>query len=126
MLGVFGWLFFGLFVSLGFVSLVLVLSGYFFLLEVRGYLINHHFKVAWVICIQIQKAASSTDNIWVCVISNPTPEQPQHMSAGGEAATRAASVPPRAADFGTPLPLVSCVSPHELQDHKPEASASNI
>lgn len=28
-----------------------------FLLQVRGYLINHHFKVARVICIQIRGAA---------------------------------------------------------------------
>ena len=53
------------------------------LLEVRGYLINHHFKVAWVICIQISKAARSTDNIRVRVISNPAHEEPQPPSAGG-------------------------------------------
>lgn len=53
----------------------------FSLLEVRGYLINHHFKVAWVICIQIYKAARSTDSIQVCVISNPAHEEPQRPSA---------------------------------------------
>lgn len=67
---------------IGFYSLFY--CGFFFLLEVTRYLINHHFKVAWVICIQIHKAARSTDNIWVCVMSNPTHEEPQQASAAGE------------------------------------------
>lgn len=37
----------------------------YFLVELRGDLINHHFKVAWVICIQIHEAAPSTADIGI-------------------------------------------------------------
>lgn len=77
---------------------------FFFLLEVRGYLINHHFKVARVICIQIHNAARSTDNTGVCVISNPAHKELQQTGAAGEGCSESSFGAPRAAEFQAPLP----------------------
>ena len=65
------------------IGFYLLVSWTFFLLEVTGYLINHHFKVAWVICIQIHTAAGSTDTVRVCVVADPGHEEPQQPGAGG-------------------------------------------
>lgn len=93
----------------------------FFLLEGTGYFINHHFKVACVICIQMLKAACSTQ---VHVVSNPmNKELQQPRASGGWLKQEKLQCPQEHLILGLSFPSLLHAPQWELQDTGPGKNA---